>query len=218
VTGYKLDEKAAIQAKKQAEIQAKLLKQSIDNQKKNTAELKKQATLKKAGSIFDLEQVQLIAALKGNLSEEERKRVELQFALLTGNTKEAQLLTYELARAQGLSVAIAKDLASLPQAANPFASWSAYLDDIMVKARAIAMMGSTGGSNYVPPTNASPFTGFSGAASTPGNAAASINVTVNNSGSVISQSDLNDSIVKALQDASLSGLDTSIARNLANFR
>jgi hypothetical protein len=143
VTGYKLDEKAAKLAKKQADMQAKLLKLSIDNQKKNTAELKKQAELKKAGTIFDLEQIQIVAALKGKLSDEDRKRVELQFALLTGNTKQVQTLTYEIAKAQGLSEDLAKYLASLPDAKNPFAAWDAYLDKILEKAQKAANTTST---------------------------------------------------------------------------
>jgi len=118
--------------------QAKLYKEQLAATKKLTAEQKKQALLKKAGTIFDLDQIQLIAALKGKLSDEDRKRVELQFALLTGNTKEAQLLTYELAKAQGLGEKIARDLATLPQAANPFAAWEAYLDMLMAKAQKVA--------------------------------------------------------------------------------
>ena len=113
--------------------------------KSNTAELKKQALLKKAGSIFDLEQAGLLAALKGKLSDEDRKRVELQFALLVGNTTEAQKLTYELAKAQGLGEHLANYLASLPDAKNPFASWEAYLDMLMVKARQVASLGGSGG-------------------------------------------------------------------------
>jgi hypothetical protein len=108
-----------------------------------------------------LEQVQLIAALKGKLSDEDRKRVELQFAIITGNVSEAQRLTFELARAQGLSVAIAKDLASLPDAKNPFASWEAYLDMLMIKAQKVAMVspafgttGSLGNPNFETGTTA----------------------------------------------------------------
>ena len=101
--------------------------------------------LKKAGSIFDLEQAGLLAALKGKLSDEDRKRVELQFALLVGNTTEAQKLTYELAKAQGLGEHLANYLASLPDAKNPFASWEAYLDMLMVKARQVASLGGSGG-------------------------------------------------------------------------
>ena len=119
--------------------QAALYKAQLNATKALTAEQKKQALLKKAGSIFDIEQIQLIAALKGNLSEEDRKRVELQFALLTGNTEQAQKLTYELAKAQGLGEQLARYLATLPDAKNPFASWDAYLDMLLEKARKLAM-------------------------------------------------------------------------------
>jgi hypothetical protein len=137
------DSEAAAQ-KRIAEQQAKLLKAQEKAAKALTAEQKKQAALKKAGSIFDLEQVQLIAALKGKLSDEERKRVELQFAIITGNVTEAQKLTYELARAQGFSVTIAKDLASMDFKNNPFASWEAYLDVLLKKAQELAKVGTGG--------------------------------------------------------------------------
>ena len=140
LTGFKADQAAAAAAKKNAALQAKLLKQSLDNQKKLTAEQKKQVALKKAGTIFDLDQIQIIAALKGQISEQDRKRLELQFALLLGNEDEARRLTYELAKAQGLGEQIARDLASLPAAKNPFASWEAYLDKIAEKARQIASL------------------------------------------------------------------------------
>jgi len=139
---------AEMAAAKRAKELAALQTKQVKAQKALTDEQKKQNALKKAGSIFDLEQVQLIAALKGKLSDEDRKRVELQFALITGNTKEAQLLTYELAKALGLGEKIAKDLASLPDAKNPFASWEAYLDMLMAKAQKVAMVtpafGTTG--------------------------------------------------------------------------
>jgi hypothetical protein len=122
--------------RKQAEANAKIVKA----QKAATAEQKKQTALKKAGTIFDLEQIQIIAALKGKVSDEDRKRLELQFALLLGNEEEAKRLTYELAKAQGLGEQIARQLASLPAAKNPFASWEAYLDMIAEKAKQIANM------------------------------------------------------------------------------
>jgi hypothetical protein len=128
VTGYQLDKKQQQDAKRLAAIQAKLLKDSIKAEKAKAAELKKQAALKRASNIFDLEQIQIIAALKGQLSEEDRKRVELQLALITGNEEQAKRLTYELARAQGLGKDLAAYLASLPDAKNPFKSWDAYLD------------------------------------------------------------------------------------------
>jgi hypothetical protein len=146
----RLQKAADLRAKKLLEAQTKATKAL-------TAEQKKQAALKKAGSIFDLEQVQLIAALKGKLSDEDRKRVELQFALLTGNTNQAQQLTYEIAKAQGLSENLARYLADLPPAKNPFASWEAYLDMLEEKAKKIAAgSGSTGGGAAVPITPMNP--------------------------------------------------------------
>jgi hypothetical protein len=139
---------AAKRAKELAALQTKQVK----SQKALTDEQKKQNALKKAGTIFDLEQVELIAALKGKLSDEDRKRVELQFALLVGNTSEAQKLTYELAKAQGLGEKLAGYLASLPDAKNPFASWEAYLDMLAEKAKKIAI----GGGAAVPITPVTP--------------------------------------------------------------
>jgi hypothetical protein len=131
-------------AKQLAKIEADRKKQNaavLKSQKALTAEQKKQAELKKAGSIFDLTQIQIIAALKGNISEEERKRLELQLALEQGNVSEAKALTYQLAIAQGLGVKIAQDLASLPAASNPFAAWKGYLDAIELQALRIAGLG-----------------------------------------------------------------------------
>ena len=127
-------------AVKRAKELAALTKKQINSQKALTLEQKKQVALKKAGTIFDQDQIQIIAALKGQISEQDRKRLELQFALLLGNEEEAARLTYQLAKAQGLGEQIARDLASLPMANNPFASWEAYLDKIAEKARQIASM------------------------------------------------------------------------------
>jgi hypothetical protein len=133
---------AEIAAAKRAKELEALTKKQVASQKALTAEQKKQAALKKAGSIFDLDQIQLIAALKGKLSDEDRKRVELQFALITGNTKQATALTLEIAKAQGLGKDLAEYLANIPDAKNPFASWEAYLDMLMAKAQKVASLGA----------------------------------------------------------------------------
>jgi hypothetical protein len=212
---------AAKRAKELAALQTKQVK----SQKALTDEQKKQNALKKAGSIFDLEQVQLIAALKGKLSDEDRKRVELQFALITGNVSEAKKLTNEIAVAQGLGEKLAGYLASLPDAKNPFASWGAYLDMLAKKASLIV----TGDPNFnsslgwnnnpsfpeipeVPTTNVTPFP-----RSTPGsfrraeeqsNLTGPIQVSVNIDGKAIAT---------ALQDSSLSGISSSVNRTYGSF-
>ena len=131
LTGYKKDEKAARDAKKAADLQAKLLKQSLDNQKKITAEQKKQAALKKAGTVFDMDQIQRIAALKGNLSEEDRLRVQAQLALLNENDVLAQKLTRQILMAQDETGGLYKYFLSIGNAdiKNPFA----FLDEWIIQ-------------------------------------------------------------------------------------
>lgn len=126
-------------------IKAKDTKKILDSTKKLTAEQKKQMALKQAGLTMDLTTANLIAALKGNLSDEDRKRAELQLALQTDNVTEAQRLTKEIALSQGLSITLANTLSKLPAASNPFAGWKGYLDEIELQAKRIAAFGSGGG-------------------------------------------------------------------------
>jgi hypothetical protein len=144
-------------AEKAAEAAAK--KRAADLVKataKNTAELKKQAALKKAGTVFDLEQIQLVAALKGKLSENEKLRVEAQLALLNGNEAVATKLTNQILAAQDASGNLAKFLAALPNAKNPFEYLDAYLSYLANKAAAVltgnpSPSAPSTGSTVVPP-------------------------------------------------------------------
>ena len=203
----------AAAAKRAKELMALQTKQ-VKAQKALTDEQKKQAMLKKAATVFDLEQIQLIAALKGKLSDEDRKRVELQFALLTGNTAEAQKLTYEIAKAQGLGEKLAGYLASLPDAKNPFASWEAYLDLLATKVKQVTgsnpYAGVTPQSNVVPmPSTAD----IARLAAPIGNGASTIgdylNVTLQIDGKTIAS---------ALQDTSMSGTASSVNRLTGGWR
>jgi hypothetical protein len=117
-------------------------------QKQQLKIAKEQAALQKAGTLFDIQQIGIIAALKGQVTDEERKRLELQLAILTGNSSEASKLAGELAKSQGLSEKLAAYLADLPKASNPFSAWAQYLDDIEKQAARIAGMQAA-----VPTTN-----------------------------------------------------------------
>ena len=119
-------------AKKRAADLAKSTKKAKDEEKKSLA-------LKKAGNLFDMEQIQIIAALKGKVTEEERKRLELQLAILTGNADQASKLAYEVAKAQGLTEELAKYFANFPDAKNPFELWASYLDKIEEQVKRIAL-------------------------------------------------------------------------------
>lgn len=134
-TQKKRDAAASTKAEREAAKRAKVIS---DAQKKNTAELKKQNAAKKQSALFDIEQIQIIAALKGNISKEERLRLELQLALITGNTKEADKLSQQLANSIDKTGNLAKYLTTLPDANNPFKNWDSFLDSVIAKARAAA--------------------------------------------------------------------------------
>lgn len=210
--------KAEAEAAKRAKELATLQTKQVAATKALTAEQKKQAALKKAQSMFDLEQIGIIAALKGNISEDERKRLELQLAIITGNEKEASALTYQLALAQGLTVKMAQELASLPMANNPFAAWKGYLDEIELQAKRIASIqfGSSArvGFETLTPTVQSLVSGAStGIAGS--NRAGDVNITVN--GSILSEQDLISAVQNGLQFNSLAGKPSDIGRIAGMF-
>jgi hypothetical protein len=136
---------AAAQAKKAEDAAKKRAKDLAALTAKQIKLLKEQTALQRAGGLFDLEQTQIIAALKGDISYDERKRLELQLALLTGNTAEASLLAGKLAYSQGLTKELVAFYKNLPDAKNPFAGWKAYLDAIEAQVLKIAKGGTGGG-------------------------------------------------------------------------
>ena len=131
----------AVQAElKKAAVEKAALKNRqalLKTTKDQTKAIKEQTALQKAGTLFDAEQTAIVAALKGKISEDERKRLELQLALITGNTSEASKLAGELGKAQGLSADLIKFLKDLPDAKNPFKGWKTYLDEIEAQLKKI---------------------------------------------------------------------------------
>ena len=127
-------EAAAVKRAKQV---ADLTKKQVASTKALTAEQKKQASLKKSGTVFDLEQIQIVAALKGQVTKEEELRLQAQLALLNGNADLAKKLTDQILKAQDSSGNLSKFLAALPNARNPFEYLDAYLSFLANKAAAI---------------------------------------------------------------------------------
>jgi hypothetical protein len=117
----------AAKAKKLEADRLKVVKAQEALLKKQTAELKRQALTKKQSALFDIEQIQLIAALQGKLTADEQLRVKLQLALLTGNTAEADKLSQKLAMSINATGLLAESLRTLPDAKNPFESWDKWL-------------------------------------------------------------------------------------------
>jgi hypothetical protein len=128
----------------------KIKADEIKAEKIKAANLKKEMANKKALSIFDLEAIQIMAALRGQISDDERKRLELQLAIITGAEGQAQKLTGELAKSQGLTVQLTQWLQNLPSAKNPFMAWKGYLDEVELQAKRIADFGKTGDKAITP--------------------------------------------------------------------
>jgi hypothetical protein len=107
--------------------------------KKNTDELKKQTALKKAGTVFDLEQIQIIAALKGKLSEEDKIRLQAQLAILNENEALASSLTKQILMAQDSTGGLYKFFLAIGdmKIANPFAFLDQWIIEFQKKLNAL---------------------------------------------------------------------------------
>jgi hypothetical protein len=128
------DEKAAAKAKAVADAKAAALaKSTLKSQQALTAEQKKQAQLKKDGTVFDQQQIELIAALKGQLSDDDRRRAELQLALLNGNVSEADKLTKQILMATDSTGKLYQYFLQTPDAKNPFGYLDQWIKDFQQK-------------------------------------------------------------------------------------
>lgn len=121
-------------AEKKAEADAKKRAAALlAAQNKQTAELKKQAALKKAQSIFDMQNIQLVAALKGELTEDEKNRVKALLALNNDNVDAAKYYSDLVVKAQDKTGALAQFIRSLPDAKNPFAFLDTWIIEFQKK-------------------------------------------------------------------------------------
>ena len=206
-----------------AEKLAKKRQQDILNaQKQQLKVTKEQTALQKAGTIFDMEKAQIIAALKGKITDEERKRLELQLAILTGNTSEASKLAGELAVSQGLTKDLADYLANrLPAAKNPFAAWKDYLDEIERQAARIAGMRPATPTSIVGGNDSGVFSPavqeIISRSTVSAGVSSSGDVNVYIGGSVVSEADLVEAVSNGLLNRSLSGSPSAIGRLKGSF-
>jgi hypothetical protein len=211
---------------------AGLTKKQVASQKALTAEQKRQNALKKAGTVFDLEQIQIVAALKGKLSEDDRIRLQAQLALLNGNADLATKLTNQILAAQDSTGNLAKFLSALPNAKNPFEYLDAYLSYLAGKAAAV-LTGSTssavinGNTTVMPPKlpdtnvpllpsdNMITYNQQTGLNYNPNANNPVINVTVQ--GNIIREQELINQVLAGAQLSSLSGSPSQIGRIAGMF-
>ena len=137
VTPPKAPPSAIAQAKLLAKLEsdaAKRQKALLALQKKQSDAAKKaaddQAKLSKAQSILNIDQIQIEAALKGKISDNERLRLELQRAILNEDFELASNLQKQLEASQRAIGALQGQLAAIKPPTNPFAETLKTLENI----------------------------------------------------------------------------------------
>lgn len=139
----------------------------LEGEKTKTKELTKQQKLKletakldKARSMLDLEKIQIEAALQGELTENERLRLQLMKAVLNENADRAATLADKLAKSQ-TELAALKSASYDFKPSNPFDAW---LDSIEAMRKGLASIGAPVGTI---PGAATPSGGMSALSVTP---------------------------------------------------
>ena len=125
-------EEAAL--KRQKEILA-LLKQQTKQQKAMAAAAKKQkqeeGILSEINKRFEMDRIQIAAALGGQINDVERLRLELMQAILDEDVKRAIILEGQLIKAEAAAAELALLLDSLDEmVGDPFADWPATITRI----------------------------------------------------------------------------------------
>lgn len=140
-----VEQKQTQKIRKDREAAAKL----AEKEKKN------QLALTKAKATLDLEKIQVEAALKGKITEEERTRLLLMKAILNEEGDTAIQLAEKLKEMQKETEKLATMLTNFPKANNPFDEWEASIANIisglgMVKTMTLSQAVSKG---LLVPTN-----------------------------------------------------------------
>lgn len=140
-----LQKKIEADRKKAADLAAKTEKERLKREKEAAA-------LKRAGTVFDIENIQIIAALQGKISEEQRLRLTALLAIQNDNAKAAEALTLailasnkaafealgvtfkagdsvetlisKIIKAQAALFLINTGIGEIPKAKNPFEDWT----------------------------------------------------------------------------------------------
>jgi hypothetical protein len=217
-----------------AKEQGMLASKNFKIQKNTTQELDKQNKLKKdsnkldkAGSMLDLEKIQIEAALQNNLTDNEKLRLQLMKALVNENADRAEMLAGKLKESQTELLKLSNF-----KPYNPFDAWIDSLNAINERLKTIgsgAKIGAGGGdpdgdgaSIFDPDGDGASIFGPGYGRITDEEAArAAANIIVNVQGSVVTQEELEEVIKRTVFQASAAGISTTWFRttgsNVAGF-
>jgi hypothetical protein len=161
LTKYKA---AQAEAKKQAELEKKNAealrkaeaKAAADRAKlaaKELAAKQKTDKLAKASAMFDLDKIQINAALQGKITKEEKLRLELQQAILNENDDLADSLQKKLEASQIATAKLSAQIIGIKPAPDPFAATLTSLEGIALLLGKIAGMPVGSGLTFNPNQN-----------------------------------------------------------------
>ena len=111
------------------------------------------AKLSKANAMFDIEKIQIEAALKGKISDEEKLRLELQRAILNEDADLADKLQKKLEASQRATAALQSSINGIKPPVDPFAAALSSLEGIaglLTKIGGMSLGSSLGGLKNVP--------------------------------------------------------------------
>ena len=115
------------------------------------------AKLDKAAAVFDLQKIQIAAALKGKISEEEKVRLLLMQAIEEGNADKAEELANKLQEILEKNIEIADALAVIGLAKDPFSTWAGSLSLALVElAKYGKTMADINATTFIPGVNFNP--------------------------------------------------------------
>lgn len=123
------------QTKKAEALADKRIKDRLAAEAKLAKLAKDKTRLAKIASVFNMESINIAAALKGKITAEERIRLLLQQAILKEDADAAAKLLAQLEAIQKANITnaaklaeIAYNISTLPKAQNPFADWDEYIN------------------------------------------------------------------------------------------
>ena len=110
------------------------------------------AKLAKAGAMFDIDKIQIEAALKGKISDEEKLRLELQRAILNEDADLADKLQKKPEASQRATAALQGAINGIKPPVDPFAGMLLTLEGVLAALAKISGMpvSSVGGTKNVP--------------------------------------------------------------------
>jgi hypothetical protein len=123
--------KAEAEAAKRAKELLALTKKQVKAQEALNKKKKEEGILGQISQRFDLERIQIAAALGGQINEVERIRLELMQAILDEDVKRAIILEGQLIKAEAAAADLALLLDSLDElVGDPFTDWPATITKI----------------------------------------------------------------------------------------